>query len=117
MIFAIGGHILYAHRAIVEIRCPELLSVNLKEKHNQKGNITHIKIDQRNMNELILYALLCYIYSDSVNFNELTPNDVVQLMRSAEIYKLSRLIRICEKYLLIIINDGNYFKHYKYYVL
>jgi len=105
-VFTVGGHVLYAHRSIIEVRCPTLFAVNLKDRPSKKGNISFYKIDDKLFDETTLYSILYYLYTDTVQFATLSPIDVVMLIKAAEVYELDRLIWLCERYLRLVITDG-----------
>lgn len=108
-VFTIGGQTLYAHRPIIEVRCPTLFAVNLKDRPTKKGNISYYKIDDKLFDELTLYSVLFYLYTDTVQFTTLNPIDVVMLIKAAEVYELDRLIWLCERYLKLVITDDLFF--------
>lgn len=106
-IFTVGGHVLYAHKYIIEFRCPTLFSVNLKDKPSKKGSYSHYVIDDKICDEATIYSVLYYIYTDTVKFAEMKPMDVVMLLQASVIYELERLTWLCERYLRLVITDGN----------
>lgn len=108
-IFTVGGSVLYAHKTIIEVRCPTLFAVNLKDRPSKKGNISFYKIDDKLFDETTLYVILYYLYTDTVQFSNIGPIDVVMLIKAAEIYELHRLIWLCERYLVYVITDGMFF--------
>lgn len=106
-IFTVGGHVLYAHKYIIEFRCPTLFSVNLRDKPSKKGNYSHYVIDDKICDEATIYSVLYYIYTDTVKFAEMKPLEVVMLLKASVIYEIERLSWLCERYLRLVITNGN----------
>lgn len=105
-IFTVGGAMLYAHKAIIEVRCPTLFAVNLKDRPSKKGSISTYKIDDKLFDDTTLLFILYYLYTDAVQFSLMGPIDVVMLIKAAEVYELNRLVWLCERYLRYVITDG-----------
>lgn len=105
-ILTLGNYILYSHKAIIDIRCPSLLSLFLKEKPSKKGNITTYRLDEKICDEISIYSILSYLYTDSLQFSNLSPVDVVNIIRLSELYGIERLIWLCERYLRLVITHG-----------
>lgn len=106
--FNIGGNLLYAHRCVVNTRCPALFTKFVKEKQIKKG-ITYIKVDDKQIDDPTLYAILHYLYSDELLFHTVEPAQVVNLLRASQQYELTRLAWLSERYLKSIITMDNFF--------
>jgi hypothetical protein len=104
--FNIANNLLYAHRAVVAVRCPNLLVKACKEKTVKKG-IYRVNVDDRVVDEYSLHAILWYLYTDDVQFSQMENTQVVKLVLIAEMYELERLVWYCARYLQAIISVGS----------
>jgi hypothetical protein len=103
--FNVGGNLLYAHRCIINVRCPALLTKFVKEKQIKKG-VTYIKVDDKQIDDPTLYAVLHYLYSDELLFHTMESSQVVNLLRAAQQYELQRLAWLAERYLKSVVTMG-----------
>eukprot|EP01122_Echinamoeba_exundans_P006271 TRINITY_DN1729_c0_g1_i1.p1 TRINITY_DN1729_c0_g1~~TRINITY_DN1729_c0_g1_i1.p1 ORF type:complete len:794 (-),score=261.17 TRINITY_DN1729_c0_g1_i1:54-2435(-) len=106
--FNVGGNLLYAHRCVINARCPALLTKFVKEKQIKKG-VTYIKVDDKQIDDPTLYAVLHYLYSDELLFHTMESSQVVNLLRAAQQYEVPRLAWLAERYLKSIITMDNFF--------
>lgn len=106
--FAVGSHLIYAHRSIIEARGPNMLTLHLKEKASKKGNLTTYTLDEKFCDENILYIILTYLYTDTIQLSSLSPIDIVNIIKTSEAYNIERLIWLCERHLRLVINNGVY---------
>jgi hypothetical protein len=108
VVFHIGNHALYAHRSIIESRCPPLFSVAIKDR-GKKGHLQTLKSDEKLVDIRSLTLVLEYLYTGSVPFSEITPAEVISLIAHTELYQIDRLRWLCERYLQAALNHDLFF--------
>ena len=108
VVFHVGNHALYAHRCVVEARCPPLFAVAIKDR-GKKGHLTTLKADEKLVDMRSLTLILEYLYTGSVPFTEVTPAEVISLIAHAEMYQIDRLRWLCDRYLQAVLNTDLFF--------
>jgi len=108
VVFHIGNHALYAHRCVVEARCPPLFAVAIKDR-GKKGLLATLKSDEKLVDIRSLTLVLEYLYTGSVPFAEVTPAEVISLIAHAELYQIDRLRWLCERYLQAVLSNELFF--------
>jgi hypothetical protein len=108
VVFHVGSHAIYAHRCVLESRCPPLFNVAIKDK-GKKGHLQTIKSDEKLVDTRSLTLVLEYLYTGSVPFAEIAPAEVISLIAHAELYQIDRLRWLCERYLQSVMNNDLFF--------
>lgn len=108
VVFHIGNHALYAHRCVIEARCPPLFAVAIKDR-GKKGALTTLKSDEKLVDIRSLSLVLEYLYTGSVPFSDVSPAEVISLIAHTELYQIVRLRWLCERYLQAVLTDDLFF--------
>jgi len=89
VVFVVEGKPIYAHRAILAVRCEffmNLFKSGMRESDEMEVKITDFRYP-------IFLALIEYIYTDLV---DVTPEVAIELFVVADMYMLTRLKLLCE---------------------
>jgi len=106
----VAGKLLYAHRAIVEIRCPNLFLNAVKKKTIKKATVFLDVEDKKGVMTPKAFTLfLKFLYSSNVKFFGMDPIEVMELMVIAKTYECHNLLKLCQLFLLCIVDEGKWF--------
>lgn len=115
--FAYSSGKYYGFRALIAIRCPELLnSEEIIKKKKEKKNSPKLTITFKDENLLtipLLIEILDYVYTDSIDFPKLTMENILKIQKISVLLKLNRLTWLCERYLYSTMGIHNVFEMVK----
>lgn len=114
LLFTIRGERVYSHRAIVEIRCPELLATTsiIKRKKEKKNGM--LEVEYKNdtyMSKFTLMQILEWCYTGEIDLEALTLQDVQVLLFATDPQHLNipHLDWMCHEYIRSNLNNDTVF--------
>eukprot|EP01124_Arcella_intermedia_P029407 TRINITY_DN6201_c0_g1_i1.p1 TRINITY_DN6201_c0_g1~~TRINITY_DN6201_c0_g1_i1.p1 ORF type:complete len:636 (+),score=166.23 TRINITY_DN6201_c0_g1_i1:125-2032(+) len=110
----VHGKTIYAHRAVLETRCPLLLITAIKKKTFKKASVSLELDDKKIMSFKAFHILLKYLYSANIHLFGKDLLEIVDLIHTAKLYEVHLLSEICEQFLYVSLTDGNWFRVLKY---
>mmetsp|Transcript_804 Transcript_804/g.2917 ORF Transcript_804/g.2917 Transcript_804/m.2917 type:complete len:488 (+) Transcript_804:115-1578(+) len=100
--FIVRGERVHSFRAIVEVRCPELLmvvQVIKKKKEKKNGHLSIEFKDDSYMTKFTLLQILDWAYTGTLSFTELSMPDIQVVLYAAEKLGVDHLAWLCENQL------------------
>lgn len=105
-----GKTLIHAHRAIVEIRCPNLYFHAVKKKTIKKNTVCLEVEDKKHIfTQKAFLTFLKFLYSSNVKFFGMDPLEVMELMVVAKVYECTNLLKLCQLFLLCLCDESRWF--------
>ena len=99
---------LAAHRAIVAVRCEEICPMpdyTAKKKIKDKTNVSLKTVN----NPAMILRILEYLYTGQVDFQSMSPENIMELNKGAKQFNLKRLSFLCDDYFQQNLSMSNIF--------
>ena len=120
IIFNFQGTKFSTFRALIEVRCPQLIEFEgiikkRKEKIVSNGTILIIMVKEDCFLTLpVLTQLLDYLYSDNVDFQKLGIDLILKVQKAADFIGINRLVWLCERFLYSTLGFHNVYEVLKF---
>mmetsp|Transcript_14041 Transcript_14041/g.19529 ORF Transcript_14041/g.19529 Transcript_14041/m.19529 type:complete len:532 (+) Transcript_14041:182-1777(+) len=112
--FNVGKHKYVAHYAVIQIRCPGLLSPAGSKGQPKKNKNTYETDIPSSISPATFAELLQWVYSGSLQFEKLKESDVLQLAAATLHFEgLGRLQWMCENHIVKAVNMTNLYQVFK----
>ncbi|KAF7258396.1 hypothetical protein EG68_04540 [Paragonimus skrjabini miyazakii] len=102
-------HAIYGHKAIIASRCPTLSAMLLPSTNDLMESVrsSHVIKD---MEPDIFRTLIRFLYTNSINFEAITTDKLIEMLRTSLKFQLSELAKLIEAHLTTVIDVNTVFE-------